>query len=141
MQVRSIHSYHISGYFEFGWIDQKNTEMDTKQKIDVVKSSYATLVVSLPINEIINRLHAKEVLTSTALKEIRALPLSQSKTMYLLDNFILRSLRVGMHKYFDILVEVLINSETSIAQDLGKQLKEGKVKSVEKTVEVQYGKL
>ena len=114
--------------------------MDTKQKIDAVKSSYATLVQSLPINEIINPLYAKKVLTSTALKEIRALPLSQSKTMYLLDNFILRSLRVGIDKYFDILVEVLISNETLIAQDLGRQLKEGKVKSVEKPAEVKYGK-
>lgn len=115
--------------------------MDTKQKIDVVKSSYETLVLSLPINEIINPLYAKKVLTSTALKEIRALPLSQSKTMYLIDNFILRSLRVGIHEYFDVLVEVLINSETLVVQELGKQLKEGKVKSVEKPAEVKYGKL
>lgn len=112
--------------------------MDTKQKIDVVKSSYETLVLSLPINEIINPLYAKKVLTSTALKEIRALPLSQSKTMYLIDNFILRSLRVGIHEYFDVLVEVLINSETLVVQELGKQLKEGKVKSVEKPAEVKY---
>ena len=117
------------------------TKLDTKQKINVVKSSYATLVQTLSINEIINPLYARDVLTATALKEIRALPVSQSKTMYLLDNFILRSLRVGIDDYFDILVEVLVKSENAIAQKLGEQLKDGKVEITEKPSVVKYGKL
>ena len=85
--------------------------MNTKQKINAVKSSYSTLVQTLPINEIINPLYQEDVLTTTALKEIRALPLSQSKTM---------------HK-----------SENVIAQELGEQLE---VKSTEKFSVVKYGK-
>ena len=114
--------------------------MNTKQKINVVKGSYSTLVQTLPINEIINPLYQEDVLTTTALKEIRALPLSQSKTMYLLDNFILRSLRVGLDDYFDKLVEVLIKSESKTSQELGKQLKEGREITHMPSV-AKYGKL
>ena len=102
-------------------------EMDTKRKMDVITSSYAKLVASLPIGELLTPLHAKRVLTSTALKKIRALSFSQTKTMYLLDNFILRSLRVGIDHHFDCLVEVLVESEDGTARKLGEQLKKGQV--------------
>lgn len=101
--------------------------MDTKRKMHVITSSYAKLVEVLPISELLNPLYAKRVLTSTALKKIRALPFSQTKTMYLLDNFILRSLRIGLDQDFDHLVEVLVESEDETARKLGEQLKKGQV--------------
>ena len=101
--------------------------MDAKRKMDVIRSSYAKLVEALPIGELLIPLHAKGVLTSTALKKIRALPFNQTKPMYLLDNFILRSLRVGIDHHFDCLVEVLVKSEDGTARKLGEQLKKGQV--------------
>lgn len=102
-------------------------EMDTKRKAEVIRSSYVKLVEAMPIIEILNSLRAKNVLTSTALKKIRALPTPQSKTMYLLDNFILRSLRVGIDDHFNSLVEALEENENLTAKTLGKQLKKGQV--------------
>lgn len=116
-------------------------EMDTEKKIKLVKNSYASLVLALPINEIINPLHAKGILTSTALKEIRALPISQSKTMYLLDNFILRGLSVGVDRYFDSLVEVLLECENTTAQTLGENLRNGEVVTTAERPAINYSKL
>lgn len=112
-----------------------------RTSISCIISSYATLVHTLPINEILNPLFDTGVLTSTAFYEIRTLPFSQSKTMALLDNFILRSLRAGVTTPFDKLVEVLIASDNPTAKILGKQLREGKKQiKVESPVE-KYGKL
>ena len=117
-------------------------KLDTKQKIDAVVSSYDVLVKSLPINELIYPLRAKGVLTATAVKEIRALSISETKAMYLLDNFILRSLRVGIDDNFNKLVEVLENcKDDSAAQKLAEQLKEGKKKITVESSLVKYGEL
>ena len=104
--------------------------MDIQKKIDVVKSSYASLVENLPINEILLKLFARGVLTSTAVKDIRNMPTTQDKTMYLLDNFILRSLKVGVPELFDKFVEVLIepSQPNEAAKALGKRLQAGEVK-------------
>ena len=122
-------------------------KLDAKQKFHVVVDWYDTLVKALPINELINPLFAKGVLTSTAVKEIRALSLSETKAMYLLDNFILRGLRVEIDDNFNKLVEVLeARKDDSTAQKLVEQLKEGKKKiavasSLGKSSLVEYGEL
>lgn len=116
-------------------------EMDTKRKAEVIRSSYVKLVEAMPIIEILNSLRAKNVLTSTALKKIRALPTPQSKTMYLLDNFILRSLRVGIDDHFNSLVEALEENENLTAKTLGKQLKKGQMEITGiKPAAVEYSK-
>ena len=97
---------------------------DHKKRINSIRSSYTTLVNTLPINEILHPLHDKGILTKTAFHEISILPLSQSKTMRLLDCCILPSLKAGLNEPFDKLVEALMESDNPTAKILGGKLRE-----------------
>jgi len=115
-------------------------EIGAANKKKLVLRSYAALVQGLPINDILYPLVPKRVLTPTAVSTILKMPDSQSKTMYFLDEYILRSLKVGIDYYFDSLVEVLLKSEDYVAKNLGENLQSGNyVESVRRPA-VKYGK-
>lgn len=110
------------------------------KKKELVVKSYTSLVIGLPINDILNPLVTKRVLTPTAVSNILKMSDDQSKAMFFLDEYILRSLKVGIDDYFDSLVEVLLESDDTTAENLGKQLQSGNVESVSRPSAVKYGK-
>jgi len=96
----------------------------TKAQLVALMACYEKLTWALPLNDISPKLIAKRVMTFSDKQEIATKASDKDKVAYFLEKCIVKDLKVGEKKNFDILMEIMKQNRKAafLVEELEKEL-------------------
>jgi len=90
---------------------------------DKIREQYEVLS-NCPVNKLLSSLYAKGVITLDDKKIMEAKPLEKDRMVYLLDDVLIRSLKIGYGSKYNRFLKVLEESDDDLVNVLTKKLDE-----------------
>ena len=114
-----------------------NPSEQTKARLEALMACYEKLTWALPLNDIAPKLIAKRVMTIPDKQEIATKASDREKVAYFLDKCIVKHLKLGDKKNFDILMEVMKQNRKAafLVAELEKELEAAVPAELEKELE------